>query len=179
MRALMQNRATVCFEFQPCPLVPQGLQRALSVSGRPPSAQQHLQQEYGYADEQADRVSAVRGEVEADGEIYQHSDYGLADVVCQAHPAIPAQAGNCLAEPVAESVREHEGGYQYEGESQFLPHVEGRSYGLGGRALGLHRQFLQGVEGSESCRGYCEDHRPCTGIVPLVTEHLPASEPVP
>ena len=61
--------------------MPNGFQRPLAMLAKPPLAASRLRQERKHAHQQAYRVSAIRREVEADGEIEDGSDDGLGDVV--------------------------------------------------------------------------------------------------
>ena len=68
--------------------MPDILQWSLPVPAEPPFAKGELERESAQSYQQADRVAAVRGKVEPEGEIDGGTDDGLRDVVCQAHPPI-------------------------------------------------------------------------------------------
>lgn len=125
--------------------MPDIFQRPLFVLAEPPFAEPYLQQESTYSDEQAQRISAVGGKVQPEGEIDESPDDGLGDVVRQTHLAVEAQVADRLAELLA-LIERDEGGNQYEGEGKFLPHIERCSRTLLDDGVILHNEFLQRIE---------------------------------
>lgn len=81
--------------------MPDILQWPLPVPAELPFAKGELERESAQSYQQADRVAAVRGKVETEGEIDGGTDDGLRDVVCQAHPPIITQAADGAPEGFA------------------------------------------------------------------------------
>lgn len=137
--------------------MPDVFQRTLPVSGQPPFAEPHLQQEDEKADRQTGRIAAMRCEVQSEGEIDEGSQDGLRDVVRQAHPSVEPQAADGFGEfPVP--VRQDERGDEDQREGQFLPHVEDRSDGLPHDRVSFHGRLAERVQRSEG--DGCADQYP-------------------
>ena len=134
----------------PRPLMPDVFQRSLLVPAEPPSAEKNLQPEGGQANEQADGVSAVRSQIQAEGEIDQCPDDGLRDIVREAHPAVKPQMAHLLSErPVL--IQNDEGGHQHQGKRKLLPHVKSGSGRLLHNGVILHDEVFQRIE---RCKRY-------------------------
>lgn len=92
----------------PRPLVPKSFKRTLLVTGEPPFAEGQLGKEHEDAYQQADRVTQIGCQVEAEGEIDQHTKDGLCHVVGKAHAAIGAQ-GRDTAPEILALIEQNEG----------------------------------------------------------------------
>lgn len=136
--------------------MPDAFQRALLISGQPPFAELHLQQESGEPNQQADRISAIRSQIKTYREIDERSYDGLGDIVRQAHFAIETQASDGVAELFV-LVEKYERGYQDECKGKFLPHIEHCACRLLYDGIVLHDKFLQRVQRSK-CDG---SHNQC------------------
>ena len=123
----------------PSPFMPDTLQRPLFILGQPPFAKPYLQQERGNSNPQTHRISAIRSKIKTEREINDRSYYRLAYIIGKTHLSIKTQIANRVAEPPV-LVKEHERCYQYQRESQFLPHVKCSTHGLLS-----HNQFLQRI----------------------------------
>ena len=132
--------------------MPDIFQRPLFVPPQPPFAEPHLQQEHQNPDQQAGRISAPRGKVEAEREIDEGPDDGLGEVVRKAHPAVEAQAGNGGTELPA-LVKQDERSDQDQRKSQLLPHVERRSGCLPDDCTVVHDKLPERIQRGEGNGG--------------------------
>lgn len=130
--------------------MPDVFQRSLLVPAEPPSAEKNLQPEGGQANEQADGVSAVRSQIQAEGEIDQCPDDGLRDIVREAHPAVKPQMAYLLPERLM-LIQNDEGGHQHQGQRKLLPHVKSGSGRLLHNGVILHDEVFQRIE---RCKRY-------------------------
>ena len=71
--------------------MPKTFQRSVFMSFSPPFTEAYLQKEKGDTDEHADRITAVRSQIQADREIDQRTSKRLCHIIRQAHLSIRAQ----------------------------------------------------------------------------------------
>lgn len=163
--------------MQPGESVPKAFKRTLFVSFQPAFAESDLQQEDRHPDTEAECISAIRRQGEAERKIDQCSGHRLGDIIRQTHFPVETQVGHFPAETFP-GIQKDEGGDQYGGKSEFLPHVDryaGRlpDYFAGGAGRNFHFELIERSE-KNACNN--QGFYPKAGMAFRRDKKLPASD---
>ena len=165
------------FRKYPRSATPQLLQRSALVAFQPPAAEKVLHQHHRHAKQETRRMPRPTVQPEAPVVEYQAADYGLADIVREAHLAVwrnLQQRIVCRGLVEQQNHARHDDGHH----RKVLPHVEHYAEAvLHARYVCSRRKYTeQRIHDDKTCYAGPEDTSPRLEVVALVIEEAFAAD---